>query len=358
MINVTKTYLPPLDDYTAYLEQIWSTAWVTNNGALVLRLEEQLRHFLNVPHLWYCNNGTIALQFALKALQIQGEVITTPFSYVATASSILWENCQPVFADIDPQTLTIDPQRLESKISPRTRAILATHVFGNPCDVDSIAAIAQKHQLKVIYDAAHCFGVKYRQQSLCNYGDIATLSFHATKLFHTVEGGAVVTQDPHIAQRLYLVRQFGHINDEHFSLGINGKVSELHAAMGLCVLPKVAEFIKIRQQLSQYYHQLLHFDRLDTIVIRPDTDYNYAYYPIIFSSEDQLLRAKKALESQEIMPRRYFYPSLNILPYLTQRDSCPISESVALRILCLPLYVGLQDTDIEKIAHIINQSLC
>ena len=242
MINVTQTFLPPQQEYQAILKKVWDTDWLTNRGQLVIELEEKLQNYLGSNRLLATTNGTLPLQIALKILAKEGEVITTPFSYVATTSSIVWENCTPVFVDIDPGHLTIDEKKIEAAITPDTTAILATHIFGNPCAVEEIQRIAQKHQLAVIYDAAHGFGVKYKNKSLFNYGDVSTCSFHATKLFHTGEGGALFCKDKELMHQLYYHHNFGHNGPESFyGLGINAKMSELQAAMGLAVLPYMEE---------------------------------------------------------------------------------------------------------------------
>ncbi|MEZ4887181.1 MAG: DegT/DnrJ/EryC1/StrS family aminotransferase [Chitinophagales bacterium] len=356
MINVTQSYLPPLSEYVQYLEKIWDNCWLTNNGPLVIELEENLSNFLGVEHLLFLNNGTIALQIAIKALQLKGEVITTPFSYVATTTAILWENCKPVFVDIDPDTYCIDASKIEAAITSDTSAILATHVYGLPCDVEAIEVIAKKYNLKVIYDGAHAFGVEYKNQSLLNYGDISTLSFHATKLFHTVEGGAVVTNNEEIAKQMSLYRSFGHIRDDYYTIGVNGKNSEFHAAMGLCNLPKVPELIQKRKIICDYYdEQLVVNTHLERPKIPQKTIYNYSYYPILFGSEEELVSIMKELLRNNINPRRYFYPSLNTLSYLSKQVACPVSESIAPRILCLPLYPDLEMKDAERICQIIKE---
>lgn len=357
MINVTKTFLPELSAYNVYLKKIWKNGWITNNGECVVELESRLKSYLNVPHLWFCNNGTIVLQFAIRALKLKGEIITTPFSYVATTSSILWEHCTPVFADVDPRSLNIDPALIESLITESTSAILATHVYGNPCDVDAIKRIADKYQLKVIYDAAHAFGVEYNDTNICNYGDVSTLSFHATKLFHTIEGGAMITQDAALAKTLYLMRQFGHIGDEHFSVGINGKVSEFHAAMGLCILPQIEQIIEERKQISEWYDEYLNDVKIQKPVISAHTKYNYAYYPILLSDESTLEKVMQQLKTHNIFPRRYFYPSLNLLPYLAYYYPCPVSEDAGKRVLSLPLFAGLGINEVKKIAACILKSV-
>jgi dTDP-4-amino-4,6-dideoxygalactose transaminase len=356
MINVTKTYLPPLDEYNVYLKKIWKSRWVTNNGPLLVELEQKLKKKLGVKHLFYTSNGTVALQIAIKALGIRKEIITTPFSYVATITSILWENCTPVFSDIDANTCCINPDLIEEKITSKTEAILATHVYGIPCAVEKIERIAKKHKLKVIYDAAHAFGTTYKGKALANHGDISTLSFHATKLFHTIEGGAIITNNDKLAEKIYLYRSFGHMGDEHFSMGINGKNSEFHAAVGLCLLKKVPAFIKRRKELCKEYDKRLFKNNLIRPLIPKGTFFNYAYYPVLFKSETILLKVKANLEKNKIIPRRYFYPSLNKLPY-TKGGICPISESYANRVLCLPLFYELEIVEVNLISTLVNQML-
>jgi len=354
MINVTKSYLPPLDEYIKYLEKIWASGWLTNHGVMVQELEEKLAEYLGVPYIHYVSNGTIAIQIALRALEIQGEVITTPFSYVATTNSILWERCQPVFVDIDARTFCIDPQKIEAAITVRTQAILAVHVYGYPSEVEIIESIAKKHNLKVIYDAAHAFGCTLNDTSLLNYGDISTLSFHATKLFHTVEGGAIVAHTPQMADTLNKMKSFGHEGDEYYSLGINGKNSEFHAAMGLCVLPNVPDIIQSRRIICEMYNTQLTDLGVFFPAVPENYGYNYAYYPVVFQSETQLLAVKQVLNSNQINPRRYFYPSLNTLPFLKDRQSCPISEDISSRVMCLPLYDGLEKQDVLRISALIK----
>lgn len=353
MINVTKAYLPPIEEYIEYLEKIWASSWLTNNGPLVQELEDKLKKYLGVKHLFFTSNGTIALQIAIKALGLKGEIITTPFSYVATTTSILWENCNPVFVDINPKTFCIDHELVEQKITPNTEAILATHVYGIPCAVDEIEKIAQKYKLKIIYDAAHSFGTIYNGKALASYGDISTLSFHATKLFHTIEGGAIITNDNEIARRINLFRSFGHIGDEYFSIGINGKNSEFHAAMGLCLIPRIHDFIEERKQLCALYDSILLSHNFIRPVIPEQTIYNYSYYPILFNDEDTLIKVKAELIKNGITPRRYFYPSLNKLPYINTMDKCHNSDNYSQRVICLPLYIGLRTEEIEKICNII-----
>ncbi len=357
MINVTKSYLPDLEEYNKYLEGIWERNHLTNHGPLVLELEQKLRDYTKAKHVFFVNNGTIALQIAIKALGLNKEIISTPFSYIATSSTILWENCSLVYADIEKDTLTIDPEKVKEKINSNTQAILATHVYGNACDVDTLAEIAKENNLKIIYDAAHAFGVEYKNTPLVNYGDISTLSFHSTKLFHTIEGGAIITNNDELAHKISYMRNFGHNGQEAFwGLGINGKSSEFNAAMGLCILPKIDEIISKRKFDVELYQNLLSATNLNFIKIRENTKYNFAYFPIIFQSEESLLRVKESLNKSEIFPRRYFYPSLNSLDFLAP-ENMPISDGVSKRILCLPLAFDLGADVIKHITDIIIDNL-
>ena len=357
MINVTKTFFPPLEEYQAQLQRIWNNQWLTNRGELVVELEEKLKNYLAVNHILVTNNGTIPIQIALKLLGNGGEIITTPFSYVATSAAIVWEHCTPVFVDIHPEYLTIDETKIEAAITDKTTAILATHVFGNPCHVEAIEAIAQKHNLKVIYDAAHAFGVTYNGASIFEYGDVSTCSFHATKLFHTGEGGALFAKDEELQHQLFYSHNFGHDGPLTFhGLGINAKISELQAAMGLAVLPHMQTILAERKRVVDFYNQNLNLDKIQTLKIRENTQWNYSYFPVVFKDEATLLQVQKDLNAQNIFPRRYFYPSLNTIPYVAS-VSMPISERIASRILCLPLYVELQQNDIQKIVSILNSNL-
>jgi len=342
--------------YTAQVQRAFDAQWLTNRGAMVEELEGKLREYLHVPHILMMTNGTIPLQIAVKLLGGGGEIITTPFSYVATTSSIVWEGCTPVFVDIDPEHLTIDETRIEAAITPRTTAILATHVFGNPCNVEAIEAIAKKHGLKVIYDGAHAFGVNYNGQSIFNFGDVSTCSFHATKLFHTGEGGAVFCADAELARHIYNAHNFGHNGPLAFhGLGINGKMSELQAAMGLAVLPHMPQIMEQRRAISAAYDQLLARSGVQPMRLRAGTEWNHSYYPVVFDTETDLLRVLEALNAAQVFPRRYFYPSLNTLPYVAPVPM-PVSESVASRIACLPIYPGLTLAEVERIAHIISSN--
>ena len=357
MIPVTKTFLPPQEEYNRFLKRIWESNQIANGGDLHFELISKLREYLEVDNVILTANGTLPLQLALKSVAKKGEVITTPFSYVATVSAIVWENCKPVFVDIHPDYLTIDETKIEAAITENTTAILATHVFGNPCNVEKIQEIAEKYNLRVIYDAAHGFGVKYKGKSIFDYGDISTCSFHATKLFHTGEGGAIFCKEKKLNDQLFYRHNFGHDGPVKFhGLGINAKMSELQAGMGLAVLPYVTGSIKKRKKLVEEYNELLDLDNIGTIKIRKGVEWNYSYYPIIFESEDSLMNIKLKLENQGIFPRRYFYPSLNKLSYV-DNVKLEISESIASRILCLPLYHSLPINKLYKIIRIVNEAI-
>lgn len=353
MINVSKPFLPPIEEYEDYIKSIWKRNWLTNNGPLVNELELKLKEYLGLDHFLYTSNGTISLQIAIKALGLTGELITTPFSYVATTSSIAWENCRPVFVDIDPQTLNIDPTKIEEAITEKTTGIIATHVFGNPCDIYAIQKIADKHGLPVVYDAAHCFGTKFHGKSVFTFGDISSTSFHATKLFHTGEGGALITQSSELLKRMAQMRNFGHISPIEFEeIGINAKNSEFHAALGLVNLKYIDAILLKRKELTEYYDDRLKTLKCQKILIKENIQYNYSYYPIILESETLLLKIVDGLNSNMVFPRRYFYPSLNTISY-TKSTPMPISESIASRILCLPLYHELEKADIDLIARLL-----
>ena len=350
MITVTKPFFPPIEDYQSYVNKIWKNKWLTNNGALTQELTEKLQKYLGVNYLIPMANGTLPIQIALNLFANEGDVITTPFSYVATTSSIVWEKCTPVFVDIHPEYLTIDESKIETAITSKTTAILATHVYGNPCDVEAIEKIAKKHDLKVIYDAAHCFGVSYKGQSIFNYGDVSTCSFHATKLFHTAEGGALFCQDEEIHKQMFFRHNFGHNGpQEYYGIGINAKISELQAAMGLSVLPYMKDILKARKAICDVYDSQLNFKKLR---IRENTQWNYSYYPIIFESEEELLETMQSLNSNDIFPRRYFYPSLTHLPYV-ETKSLKNTDDISSRILCLPLYYDLKLEEVHSICKLI-----
>ena len=358
MINVAKTFFPPIEEYQKHVHRIWKNEWLTNRGELVLELEDKLKKYLSISNIIIMNNGTIPLQIALKLLGGGGEIITTPFSYVATTAAIVWENCTPVFVDIHPEYLTIDETKIEAAITPKTTCILATHVFGNPCNIEAIEAIANKYNLKVIYDAAHCFGVKYKGKSIFEYGDVSTCSFHATKIFHTGEGGAIFCNDDTLRHKIFYSHNFGHNGPLDFhGLGINGKISELQAAMGLAVFPYMEKIIEGRKKVVDYYNKHLNLNKLIKIKLRENTQWNYSYYPVIFESEAMLLDVQKSLNDHQIFPRRYFYPSLNMVNYV-HISKFEISERIASRILCLPLSDFIQESDLNQICTSVNMKIC
>lgn len=353
MINVTKTYLPDINKYKEYVDRIYASNYLTNYGPLVQELEEKLKSYLGVKNLILVSNGTLALQVAYRALHLKGEVITSPFSFVATASSIIWENLNPIFSDIDPLTFNMDPLKIEEKINEFTSCIVPVHVFGNPCEVNEIKRVAQKYNLKVIYDAAHAFGVKLNGQSVLNFGDISTLSFHSTKVFHSIEGGAIVVQDDDLAKQIRLLINFGIPGpDRVTSLGINAKMNEFEAAMGLCVLEDMDLILKERKMIWEtYYSELKGFFEMQAI--RPNCSYNYSYFAVLFTNEEKMLQVRKVLNEKEIYPRRYFYPSLDRLEYIRVNNECKNSINISSRILCLPIYPGLD----AKVQDVIISTL-
>lgn len=356
-IFVTKAFLPDKSKYFSYLENIFDNDLpLTNNASLVRELESTLKNFINVQYFQYVTNGTIAIQLAINALELENcEIITTPFTYVATINSILWEKCTPVFVDIEPNNFTIDADKIEEKITSKTKAILAVHVFGFSCNIEKIQTVAEKHNLKVIYDGAHAFGALYKGKSLLSYGDISTCSFHATKLFHTVEGGAIITSSQELYDKCALFRQFGHIKDSYYCVGINAKQSEFHAAMGLCNIEYLPEIIEKRKNITKLYKSELQ-NILEFPKEQKQLQHNYSYFPVLFKNEAELLHIFSVLAKENIFPRRYFYPSLNTLPYLTYQP-CPVSENIASRVACLPLYPQLPHEDVCRICSLIKKEL-
>lgn len=349
-IYVTRAFLPPRAEYDAWLDRVYQSHVLTNNGPIHRELEDTLRQRFGVPHLKLMTNGTLAIQLALRALGVTGKVITTPYSYVATTSALLWEGCTPVFVDIDPRTCCIDPTLIEAAITADTTAILATHVYGIPCDVEAIDAIAKKHGLKVIYDAAHAFDVTYKGRSILAWGDASTLSFHATKLFHTVEGGATILHDAEADHRLRLLRSFGHIGDEHYTLGMNAKMSEVHAAMGMAVLPHIPHLIDERKRVHDAYMLGLSGMGLAYPALPPGATANHGYFPVIMPSGALREAVHTGLARHNIHVRRYFYPSLNTLPYVSP-VALPVSDDYADRVLCLPMYDSLTNEDVARITQ-------
>lgn len=354
MIPVTKPFLPPMWEYQEFLNGIWKRHWLTNTGPLASDLEIRLKEYLQINHLLFVTNGTVAIQMAIKALQITGEIITTPFSFVATTSSIVWEGCTPIFVDIDEDTFCIDATKIEEAITERTQAILATHVYGNPCDVEAIDKVAKKYNLKVIYDGAHAFGVTVNGKSIFEFGDISTCSFHATKLFHTIEGGLIVTRSSTILKEVASIRNFGISGPDSFeTLGINGKNSEFHAAMGLVNFRYLTEILGKRKALADYYDLKLVNLKAKKPKWHIEAIENYSYYVVLFESEELLLKVKSGLDSHEIYTRRYFYPSLaNSLPYLEPKF-LPVTEDVSKRILCLPFYYDLTFEEVDLICRMM-----
>lgn len=355
MIPVTKAYLPNKEKYKAYIDRIYESGWLTNNGSLLQELEQRLVDYLGVKHLILVANGSLALQLAYKALDLKGEVITTPFSFAATTSTLAWEGLDPVFADIDPKSFNLDPNNIEALITPNTSAIVPVHVFGNPCEVEKIQEIALKHNLRVVYDAAHAFGSQYKSQSVLNYGDISTLSFHATKLFHTIEGGAVITNDDELAKKIRLLINFGITSPTTVeSVGTNAKMNEFEAAMGLCILDEIEAVKMGRKNVWQKYQAELPVEKLAFQYWNEHSQNNHAYAPVLFNSEDELLKVEIKLKENGILPRRYFYPSLDTLEYLNSNKVCINSRNIASRILCLPIYPGLKEVQ-NKIIKVITE---
>lgn len=356
-INVTKSYLPPIEEYIEKIKVIWENHYLTNFGPLHNELEDRLRKYLDVENLHYVNNGTMSIQIAIESLGLEkGEIITTPFTFIASSSSIVWENFKPVFVDIEPNHFGIDTSKIEAKINKNTRAILAVHCFGFPCDVKKIEEIAKKHKLPVIYDAAHTFGVKYKGKSLYKYGDISCSSLHSTKVFHSVEGGLIIVNNKKYNNRVNAFKNFGYEDGTYNYVGINAKNSEFHSAMGLCVLDHFNEILKKRKKVyEEYTKQLNGFVEIPTIP--KDVEYNYIYYPVLFKNEKQLLKVLDSLNNNNIAARRYFYPSLNKLKIFGKDQKCPVSEDITSRIACLPMDTYLEKEEIKEICRIIKESL-
>jgi dTDP-4-amino-4,6-dideoxygalactose transaminase len=357
MDKFTIPFFPPLKEYQNQLEKVWDNQWITNNGPILQTLEKEVSEYLGTSKMSFVSNGTIAIQIAIEALGLKGEIITTPFSYVATSSAIKWQKCTPIFVDINYSDYAINAELIESKITNKTCAILATHIFGNPCDIQAIEAIAKKHNLKVIYDASHCFGTEYNGESIFNFGDISTCSFHATKLFHTIEGGAIFSRSKDVLAKANLLRNFGHNGPEKFSSeGINGKNSEVHAAMGLTNLPYIEAIRAKRKHQFLLYKNLLQNTTIKFQELNEKCDFNYAYCSIVIEDEASFNRVLEMTVQDKIGLRRYFYPSLNTLPYYNPTE-CAVSEKIAESIFCLPMHFNLTDTEIETIVNKIKLCL-
>lgn len=364
-IYVTKPDLPPLDEFIPYLEQIWDNKILTNNGPFHQQLEQALCDYLGVKHLSLFSNGTIALVTALQALRITGEVITTPYSFVATAHSLLWNNIKPVFVDIEPNTCNLDPSRIEAAITPQTTAILPVHCYGNPCNVEHIQQIADTYGLRVIYDAAHAFGVKYRGGSLLNQGDLSVLSFHATKVFNTFEGGAIVCPDVKTKQRIDYLKNFGFADEVTvMAPGINGKMSEVNAAFGLLQLKHVDKAIERRKLIeARYREKLTSIKGITLLPKRVNSEGNASYFPILVNPDFPLRRDDlyQKMRDAKVYGRRYFYPLISEMPMYrgllsASRENLPIAEKIANQVICLPIYPELEDADIQRTIDLICQA--
>jgi dTDP-4-amino-4,6-dideoxygalactose transaminase len=354
-IFVTQPSLAPFEEFTAILKGVWDRKILTHNGPLVQQLESDLEQKLEVEHFTVVNNGTIALQIAIKALELQGEIITTPFTWIATVSAIKWEGCTPIFCDINPKTLNIDYSKIEQLITDKTVAIMPVHVFGTPCDVVEIEKIAKKHNLKVIYDGAHAIGSRFDGKSVLTFGDVTATSLHATKLLNTGEGGGCITTDTELDKKIKRIRFFGHSDDKTDIVedGFNGKLTEIHAALGLANLKYYDAVLNDRKAKYLLYKEKL--EQVATITFQDIAvgETNYSYFPIIFETEEQLLHIESVLKEYKIVPRRYFYPSVNTFTKVVSYQSCPISEDISKRILCLPLYFDLSEDEILKITTLI-----
>jgi len=368
-IFVTRPELPPLEDFLPYLQEIWETRVLTNNGPFHQKLEAALCEYLGVPYISLFTNATLALVTALQALRVTGEVITTPYSFVATAHSLMWNGIKPVFVDIDPVTLNLDPLRIEAAITPQTTAIMPVHCYGTPCDVDAIRRIADDYDLKVIYDAAHAFGVQRQEgdvmRSVLNHGDLSVLSFHATKVFNTLEGGAIISPDARTKQRIDHLKNFGFVNETTVvATGINGKMSEVNAALGLLQLKHVDHAITRRSEVESAYRRLFAgVPGLRMLDIPANAQRNHSYFPILIepgfgASRDDVYRALKV---RNVFARRYFYPLISDFPMYRGLPSAsaanlPVSHTAAGQVLCLPIFPSLTDVDIEHIASIVQST--
>jgi dTDP-4-amino-4,6-dideoxygalactose transaminase len=358
-IYVTMPSLAPLEEYNELLKGVWERGILTHNGPLVQQLEKDICKKLDITNFVAVSNGTIAIQMAIKALQLKGEIITTPFTWVATISAIQWEGCTPIFCDIEPHTLNIDASKIEALITDKTVAIMPVHVFGHPCDVDAIDKIAKKHNLKVIYDAAHAIGSTVNGKSVLEYGDISATSLHATKLLNTAEGGACIATNTELHEKIKRIRFFGHneSKDNIVEEGFNGKMTEVHAALGIANLKYYDEVLADRKEKYNLYKNALSTIRDLSFQENVIGESNSSYFPVIFKSEQQLLEVEKALNKKNIFPRRYFYPSVNSYTNIVSYQATPVSEDISKRILCLPLYWKLEKDQILQIIKTIQFTL-
>jgi dTDP-4-amino-4,6-dideoxygalactose transaminase len=347
--------MPSTEVYFELIDKIFDSRIITNNGLMVNTLEKELSDRFSVKHAVLVANGTLAIQLAIKALNLEGPIVTTPFSYIATLNSILWEKCTPIFCDIDEKTFCVNPESLVKVITDNNvNGIILTNVFGNPASIDKIVKVAQNNNLKVIFDSSHCFDVKFNNHSVFNFGDISTLSLHATKIFQTGEGGVVFTNDDLIASRIKLLRNFGHIGTNDFStVGINAKMSEIHAALGLANLANIADHIKLRKNIVENYINNLN-GSYEFQIFDNNIKQNYSYFPILVKNERKLLEIKRVMESNGVECRRYFYPSLNTLKFIAKSQKMPVSEEISSRILCLPLYPDMTLEENERVINILN----
>lgn len=359
---VTKPFVPPISEYTEALKEIWGSQQLSNNSTFLNKFEEGLSNYLDTPNFLAVSNGTTALQMAIKALDLKGEIIVPAFTWIATLSAIKWEKCTPVFCDIDEETLNIDTSKIEELITEKTVAIMPVHVFGNPCDVESIKSIADKNNLKVIYDGAHALGSTFNKQSILNYGDISTVSTHATKLFNTAEGGACVTKNKDIYHKLKCIRTFGYYekaasSDDILMDGLNGKMSEINAALGVVNFKYLKAILDDRKTKYKLYFSLLNKNTSILFQKLRHGNCNYSYFPIILESEEIVLSTLNIFSKHYIFPRRYFYPSVNTFNKIVKYQKCPISENISKRIICLPLYFDLDNEIIVKICRLLNKHL-
>lgn len=361
-IYVTQPYLPPLDEFIPYLEKIWDSKWLTNFGPLHQQLEKSLCEYLKVEHISLFTNGTIALITALQALRVTGEVITTPYSFVATSHSLMWNGIKPTFVDIDPNTLNLDPVKLEAAITPQTTAIMPVHCYGHPCDVEAIRRIANNYNLKVIYDAAHAFGVEDAMGSILRHGDLSVLSFHATKVFNTFEGGAIVCPDVKTKQRIDHLMNFGFVDElDVIAVGINGKMSEVNAALGLVQLKYIDHALALRKVIDVAYRERL--EAVKGVRCLDDAGEkiaNYSYFPILVDTNYPISRDDlyQKLKDNGIYTRRYFYPLISDFPMYrdlpsAHKDNLPVATAAAQQVLCLPIYPDLDMSIVEKITCLI-----